>query len=262
MLCSEQCLLVLDDYGHAEHYYADVVLNQNLYAKEDFYPIREPHTRLLLGPRYVLLRREFLKWQGWRREIPEVARKILVTLGGSDPDNVTFHVIQALKRLKVDGLEVIVAVGGNNPNDGAIQSAIQGSRSRIRMEKNVTDMPELMAWAEMAISAAGSTSWEVAFMGLPSIILILAENQGRQARALAEKEVSLVLGSASEIEAQDIAQTLENLSLNREMRQTLSRNGTSLIDGLGVYAVMQALSEPRIEGREDRDSLAGHQARG
>jgi UDP-2,4-diacetamido-2,4,6-trideoxy-beta-L-altropyranose hydrolase len=176
------CLLVLDDYGHAEHYYADVVLNQNLYANEDFYPNREPHTRLLLGARYVLLRREFLKWQGWRREIPEVARKVLVTLGGSDPDNVTFQVIQALQRVKVDGLEVVVAVGGNNPNDEAIQSAIQGSRSPIRMEKNVTNMPELMAWAEVAVSAAGSTSWELAFMGLPSMILILAENQERAAR--------------------------------------------------------------------------------
>lgn len=258
MLRGGPCLLVLDDYGHAEHYYADVVLNQNLYANEDFYPNREPHTRLLLGARYVLLRREFLKWQGWRREIPEVARKVLVTLGGSDPDNVTFHVIQALQRVKVDGLEVVVAVGGNNPNNEAIQSAIQGSRSPIRMEKNVTNMPELMAWAEVALSAAGSTVWELAFMGLPSVIITVAKNQERATRVLAEKKVFLALGSAPEVEVEEIARVFKSLSMNREMRQTLSRNGASLIDGLGAYAVMQTLSEIRAKGRRGRDCVARH----
>ncbi|MGD0623536.1 MAG: UDP-2,4-diacetamido-2,4,6-trideoxy-beta-L-altropyranose hydrolase [Thermodesulfobacteriota bacterium] len=258
MVSSGPRLLVFDDYGHAEHYYADVVLNQNLYANENFYTNREPHTRLLLGTRYVLLRREFSKWRGWRREIPEVARKVLVTLGGSDPDNVTFHVIQALQGVKLDDLEVVVAVGGNNPNDEDLQSAIRGSRSSIRMEKNVTNMPEVMAWADMAVSAAGSTSWELAFMGLPAMILILAENQKKGAQLLAEKKVFLGLGYARDVEVQDIARVFTNLSLNRAMRQNLSGNGTSLVDGLGVHRVMQGLSEIGPKGREGRDCLARH----
>lgn len=61
-------LLWIDDYGHAAHYYADIVLNQNISADERFYIRREPYTRLLLGTRYVLLRHEFKKWQGWRRK--------------------------------------------------------------------------------------------------------------------------------------------------------------------------------------------------
>jgi UDP-2,4-diacetamido-2,4,6-trideoxy-beta-L-altropyranose hydrolase len=171
---------------------------------------------------------------------------------------VTFHVIQALQRVRLDGLEVVVAVGGNNPNDEALQSAIRGSRSPIRMEKNVTNMPEMMAWADMAISAAGSTSWELAFMGLPAMILILAENQKKAAQLLAEKKVFLGLGCARDVEVQDIARVSTNLSVNREMRQNLSGNGTSLVDGLGVHWVMQALSEIGTKGREGRDCLARH----
>jgi len=170
-------LLFIDDHGHADHYSADLVLNQNIHAHEGIYKNREPYTRLLLGTRYVLLRREFLKWRGWKREIPEVARKVLVTMGGSDPDNVTLKVIQALQQVDVDGLETIVVVGGGNPHYEELQSSVQESRFPVLLESNVTNMPELMAWADVAVSAGGSTSWELAFMGVPALVLILANNQ-------------------------------------------------------------------------------------
>src|SRR5262245_44166362 len=70
-------LLALDDYGHVEHYWADLVLNQNLHAGPELYADRAPHTRLLLGTRFALLRREFWNWQQWKRIVPEVGRKVL-----------------------------------------------------------------------------------------------------------------------------------------------------------------------------------------
>ena len=182
-------LLFVDDYGHAEHYWADLVLNQNIYAHEDFYPSREAYTRLLLGTRYALLRREFFKWRGWQREIPEVARKILVTLGGGDPDNVTLKVLQALSQVEMDGLEVVVVAGGANPHFQELQAAANNFPHRMRLLANVDHMAELMAWADVAISGGGSTCWEMAFMGLPAITIILADNQRPVAEKLeAEKE--------------------------------------------------------------------------
>jgi spore coat polysaccharide biosynthesis predicted glycosyltransferase SpsG len=77
-------MLLVDDYGHAGHYYSDVVLNQNISANESLYANREPYTRLLLGVRFALLRREFLPWRGWQRETRPVAHKVLITLGGGD----------------------------------------------------------------------------------------------------------------------------------------------------------------------------------
>ena len=164
-------LLCIDDYGHAAHYSADLVLNQNINATEELYPSREANTRLLLGTRYVLLRREFWPWRGWRREIPAVARKVLVTLGGGDPDNVTLKVIQALAQVEIEGLEAVVVVGAANPHLQELQAVVKDLPFPIRLESNVTNMPELMAWADVAITAGGSTCWESAFMGLPALRL-------------------------------------------------------------------------------------------
>ena len=92
-------VLFLDDYGHATHYSADLVLNQNAYANEKMYAARESYTRLLLGTDYCLLRREFSSWRGWKREIAPIGTKILVTMGGSDPENFTTDVVEALCHL-------------------------------------------------------------------------------------------------------------------------------------------------------------------
>ncbi len=169
-------LLFIDDYGHADHYYADIVLNQNIYADMSFYQYYEPYTRFLLGTKYALIRKEFLKWSGWHRDIPEVARKILVTFGGSDPDNVTHKVIEAVRTVDLDGLEVKVVVGGANPHFDLIYETVK-DLSNFTLIKNTENMSELVAWADIAISAGGSTCWELFFMGIPSIIIPIAENQ-------------------------------------------------------------------------------------
>jgi len=115
--------MAIDDCGDAKHYFADIVLNQNLHADEALYVNKEPYTRLLLGTRYVLLRKEFLKWRGWKREIPEVGGNVLVTMGGGDPDNVTLKVIQALNQMDSPELKVKVVVGPSNRHVKELQAA-------------------------------------------------------------------------------------------------------------------------------------------
>src|SRR5581483_9521730 len=73
-------VLVPDDYGHAGQYPADVVLNQSVTASPTLYSSCSPGTRLLLGPRYSPLRREFSRWRDWRRTIPSKCRRVLVTM--------------------------------------------------------------------------------------------------------------------------------------------------------------------------------------
>src|SRR5206468_9094390 len=94
-------VLFVDDDGRFEFYPADAVLNQNVLATSAMYANREPFTRLLLGPEYVLLRPEFLA-ESRRREHPNVGRKVLVTMGGSDPENVTEASLRALSTLDID----------------------------------------------------------------------------------------------------------------------------------------------------------------
>ena len=100
-------ILFLDDNGHAEHYFSDLVLNQNISADINIYSSREPYTQLLLGTEYTLLRRDFLKWREWKRLVIPNAYKILVTLGGSDPENVTLKVIQSLSLIQNNNLDIV-----------------------------------------------------------------------------------------------------------------------------------------------------------
>ena len=234
-------LLVIDDMAHPEHYYADVVLNQNIHAEQLDYSC-EPYTRLLLGTRYVLLRSEFLAWRGWEREIPRMARKVLVTLGGGDPDNQTLKVIRALQQVDVNGLEAVVVVGASNPHFDELQSAIRRSPFVIRLVRNASNMPELMAWADVAVSAGGSTCWELAFMGLPSLLLTLAENQRVAASTLSEIGVSFCLGEATYVDVQHIDLAVTTLIENLETRLAMSQKGSRLIDGFGVARVLKSLN--------------------
>ncbi|ACA60273.1 Spore coat polysaccharide biosynthesis protein predicted glycosyltransferase-like protein [Candidatus Desulforudis audaxviator MP104C] len=230
-------LLIIDDMAHLEHYYADVVLNQNLHAEELNYSC-ESYTRLLLGTRYVLLRREFLKWQGWQRNIPEMARKVLVTLGGSDPDNVTLKVIQALQLVEVDGMEAVVVVGGTNSHYKELQSAVEQLRFYIRLESNVPNMPELMAWSDVAISAGGITVWELAFMGVPIVGLSQAEQEKVLLQGSTNSGISVNLGGHRYIEPRRIAEVLTGLVSNRDQRAAMSRAGRALVDGFGSARVI------------------------
>ena len=231
-------LLVIDDMAHLSHYYADVVLNQNINAEQLRYRC-EPYTRLLLGTRYVLLRSEFLAWREWQREIPKVARKVLVTLGGGDPDNQTLKVIRALQQVDVDGLEAVVVVGASNPHFRGLQSAVRNSQFAIRLVQNVTSMSELMAWADIAVSAGGSTCWELAFMGLPTVVLVLAENQQGIAAGLGKAGVVLNLGWYTETSVTQIARTLLGLLEDRGSRRQMSQRGRELVDGLGSERVVK-----------------------
>jgi UDP-2,4-diacetamido-2,4,6-trideoxy-beta-L-altropyranose hydrolase len=231
-------LLFIDDYGHAEHYYADFILNQNISADEQLYQHREPYTQLLLGTRYTLLRREFWQWQKWQRNIPPVAKKVLVTLGGADPDNVTLKVIQALQLLAVEELGAVVVVGGSNPHYETLKMAVQDSRFPIRLQRNVTNMPELMAWADIAISAGGSTCWEVAFMRLPSILLILAENQRAIAVELDRQGAIINLGWHQDVAIEQIGLALPELLCERTKGETMSKKGQKLVDGNGARRVV------------------------
>ena len=239
-------VLFVDDNGHADHYAADWVLNQNIYAHEGLYSHRSPDTQLLLGPRYALIRREFWTWRGWQRQISPIAHKVLVTLGGSDPNNVTLMVIQVLQHVKVPDLEVVVVVGGSNPHISTLQAAAQSGPVKFHLRQNVADMPKLMSWADIAIAGGGSTCWELALMGLPSLILTLADNQRAVAQALGERGIVKSLGVPFTLSLAQITQEIEELLFHDDLRANLSAAGNQISDGNGVYRVVMLLEDSRI----------------
>jgi len=231
-------VLVIDDNAHLKRYYADIVLNQNLHAEQLRYAC-EPYTSLLLGTRYVLLRREFLAWkQVGHREIPEVARRVLVTLGGGDPANSTIKVIQALQEVDIPDLEATVIVGASNPHADELEAAARQSRIPIRLVHNARDMAALMAWADVAVAASGSTFWELAFMGVPSLVFVLADNQRYLADVLGKLGLAIVLPGCDDPSPADIIQAVTRLLERAEIRAGMIRHSQELVDGKGVERVI------------------------
>jgi UDP-2,4-diacetamido-2,4,6-trideoxy-beta-L-altropyranose hydrolase len=249
-------VLLIDDDVHADYYSADLVLNQNAHASENLYGRREPYTRLLIGPRYAMLRREFASWRNWTREIPAVAHRILITLGGSDPDNFTLRVLEALPLVEGESLEVVVVIGGSNPHGGVLEQAAAGLNTRyaVRLVKNALNMPELMAWADVAVSGAGTTCWEMCLVGLPSLVVDLARNQFPVAERLNELGVACHIGSSRDFSAAKIASELTRLLASSETRSRMCTRGRELVDGRGASRVCAAMLNSGVRVRRARES--------
>jgi UDP-2,4-diacetamido-2,4,6-trideoxy-beta-L-altropyranose hydrolase len=247
-------VLVVDDNGHAGKYAADIVLDQNISAGEGLYANREPHTRLLLGPRYCMLRREFKEWRNWKREVAAVGRKVLITMGGSDPDNATARVMQSLASVEIENLEAKVVVGGSNPHFESLAAHAQKSAQRITMVGNVSGMGELMAWADVAVSAAGTTCWELCFLGLPAILVDVAKNQTLVAHELDRRGCAIHLGTFPEVAEQTIGKQLQALLNSAENRRSISQLARDLVDGNGARRVVAALRGNELHLRPARES--------
>jgi UDP-2,4-diacetamido-2,4,6-trideoxy-beta-L-altropyranose hydrolase len=235
-------LLVVDDNGHAREYAADLVLNQNLHAAESLYARREAYTRLLLGTGYSLLRREFRAWRTWKRRIPSLANRLLIIMGGSDFGNSTDLVIDALQAVGDDGLEAVVVVGGSNPHSAALERKIAELKTPARLCRDVAEMPELMSWADVAISAAGSTCWEMCLLGLPALLIDVAENQAMVAQSLHEAGCAIHVDSARNVSSTQIACELVRLMNSHDLRESLSRRCRELVDGCGAERVSGILN--------------------
>ena len=246
-------LLFVDDNSEGGEFLADIVLNQNLHAREGFYVQRETYTRLLLGTRYAMLRREFAKWRGWKREIAPQARKMLVSMGGSDPDNLSGRVIEAVFSLRQPGLEARVIVGAGNPHAESLEQSAAKANGTIRLERSPQNIPELIAWADVAVSAAGSTCWELCFLGLPALVLDVAENQRGIARSLDVEGIAVHAGN-KEIGVAEIARQIKALLRAPDHRAEMSQRGQVLVDGIGAQRVVAAMQQKDVRLRRAGES--------
>jgi UDP-2,4-diacetamido-2,4,6-trideoxy-beta-L-altropyranose hydrolase len=233
-------LLVIDDMNHLHHYYADLLLNQNIDA-ENFNYSCEQNSRLLLGTRYILLRHEFLAFKERKKKNYQIARRMMVSLGGADPNNVTLEIIHSLCKLRISGFHVKVIAGPSHPQISSLRKAADMAPFPIEIFHNVRKMANFMAWADLAISAGGTTCWELAYMRVPFAVVILAKNQEKIALGLHDATAAINLGWYSSLTSEALTDCLLNLIENKDKRMELSSNGKNLVDGLGVERVQKQM---------------------
>jgi UDP-2,4-diacetamido-2,4,6-trideoxy-beta-L-altropyranose hydrolase len=237
---STKQIMAIDDLAD-RHHDCDVLLDQNFYADmHTRYEGRVPvHCQQLLGPGYALLRDEFRKLREQVKPRTGVVKKILVFFGGVDADNYTGLAIRALAAIGNKALHIDVVIGAQHPYREQIQQACveQGFGCHVQ----TTRMAELMAEADLAIGAGGSASWERCCLGLPALLVALADNQIDIAKALDSAGACIYLGTKETANTLTIQRTITNLLDAHEQLKRISQRAVSLVDGIGVERVCQEL---------------------
>ena len=233
-------LMVIDDYNHLPFYHGDILLNQNLGAQKFQYNTL-PGTVKLLGPEFIMLRNEFFTAKGQVRPKAGIIENILVTMGGSDPDNTTLKIIKGLNLLDVQTLNIKIVLGPGNRNiDSIIQESVI-SRHQCRIITNALNMPELILWADVAISAGGSTAWELLYLRTPAVFFINAENQKQLVEQIASVHAGINAGWHHRLSIKDIARKIWSLVNDQSLRDTIIHNTNRLLDGKGREKVVRVL---------------------
>ncbi|MGH2896177.1 MAG: UDP-2,4-diacetamido-2,4,6-trideoxy-beta-L-altropyranose hydrolase [Solirubrobacteraceae bacterium] len=247
LVAGGQRVLALDDYGHAGHYSAQLVLNPNAGADATRYEARGPDTRLLLGPEFALLRDEFRRWSAPPPAVPTRARRVVITFGGGDPANVSMRVLGALAAVP-GPLEVLLLVGAANPHTAALRAAAARSPHSVGIEVDVRDMARRLAWADLAVAAAGGTMLELARVATPQVSIVLADNQAPGAAAMARAGAAINLGRDEDLSAAVLAAEVAALADDAPRRAELSRRGRATVDGRGALRVLAAMRSQTATG--------------
>lgn len=240
-------ILVIDDIADRRHD-CDVLLDQNFYTDmESRYTGKVPqHCQLLLGPRYALLRDEFLQLREQARPRTGPVKRVLVFFGGVDAGNYTAQAIEALAGIGSSDLLVDVVIGAQHPHREQIETACaeQGFVCHVQTSR----MAELMAAADLAIGAGGSAIWERCCLGLPALTLCVAENQRKQI-ADAASEGMLYAPEVKDDLILVIRRHVSALMENDCLLHFISRNTMQTVDGRGVLRVIWNFGCSGIEMR-------------
>lgn len=231
-------VLWIDDYGHAAPYCADLVVNQNLGATAAAYGEPGPATRVLAGGNYAMLRREFRDHRPCGRQAK--AERVLVTLGGGDPDNVTGMVLEAADKVLPDTAQLRVVVGAANPNVSRLENLLPTLGHAVELIASPKEVAPLMDWSELAITAAGSTCWELMCLGVPLIAISIAENQKPVAQAVATHGAGLDAGWHTAVSGR-LAAAIRELAGSPEKMASMAQAGPRFIDGRGALRVVAAM---------------------
>lgn len=234
-------LLVIDDTGHLPAYAGSVLLNANIDAEQIAYA-RAPQRRLL-GPDYALVRRRFRTLRETLEPRSGSARKLLISLGGADAANYTLKVLAALLHADVEIERVRVIVGPLNPHRAALD-AFTDTYAWIDLIDDPADMAEQLGWADAVIASAGSIFFELAVLGLPSVLLAVADNQLAVGHAAARLGAAAFAGDARELDSRALGAVLTSTLGDEWRMRELAANAVKLVDGNGAARVRDALLEP------------------
>ncbi|MBE1555020.1 UDP-2,4-diacetamido-2,4,6-trideoxy-beta-L-altropyranose hydrolase [Sporosarcina limicola] len=223
-------MMVIDDLADRPHV-CDLLLDQNYYLNmsERYKGIVPDHCIQMIGPDYVLLRDEFLQAANEPRERTGEINNILVFFGGTDPTGETIKTLEAIKELTIPEITVHVVVGASNPKRHNIEQMCSKMQN-VNLYCQITTIAELMMKADLAIGAGGATTWERCFLGLPSLTVVVAENQRELTLTLANQGATTYLGYSSELTKDVIQKAILELMRNSDQLKDMTEKCADIVD--------------------------------
>ncbi len=234
-------VMVIDDLANREHD-CDLLLDQNYSKIDNRYNGLVPENCIqLLGSEYAMLRPQFQKARENLRKWDGGVNRILVFMGGADSKNITSKALRAIHMLDRSDIAIDVVVGDLNQYHDEMKILTSKMPNTI-CHHNVEDMAEMMASADLSIGACGITTWERCCVGLPTITIILAENQKDVSENLDKEGALINLGWYQNVKENDIAECINELIDNPGKMQSIIDKSRRLVDGEGVGRVIDTIS--------------------
>jgi UDP-2,4-diacetamido-2,4,6-trideoxy-beta-L-altropyranose hydrolase len=227
-------VLLIDDVAARESFPADLIVNPNFNEDGEPYRRRGSTARVLAGPTYTLLRREF-RQASEKKEVCQAGNRILVTLGGSDPENLTPIIAETLARCP--DLEVIVIAGAGYENAASLRKM---NAKNLRVIFNAKNMAQIMQDCDQAIIALGGTLWELLSAGCAVSAYSRNPAQANLVRALCDRQVVVDLGETSQFDPEKLVASVKELAASPAARERMAKLGRALVDGMGAVRVVEA----------------------
>ncbi len=230
-------ILVIDDLANREHD-GDVLLDQTLGRDaQDYAGIVRERCRLILGPRHALLRPEFLQARPdalRRRRVPGPVQRLLLSLGATDVGGVTLPALEAVLDAQVDA-SVDVVLGSGAASLPHVQR-IAADDPKVVVHVDRRNMATLMAGADLAVGAAGTSSWERCCLALPTVTLVLADNQRLVAAGLVEAGAAVAVGRTA-----DLAAVVRRVADDATARAEMAAAAAAVTDGAGAASLAELM---------------------
>lgn len=230
-----QRLMVIDDLANRPHS-CDLLLDQNLCEAADarYEGLLNEDCERLLGPRYALLRPEFVEQRPDATSRDGQVRRLLISFGGSDPTGETIKALEALRLLPPIPTDVLI--GPANPWRRQIEE-LASHLPLVTCRPPSDRVADLMVQADLCLGSGGSTNWERCCLGLPGLVITVAANQEEATRVLAESGAILSLGPSAHVTPERLATALSVAASTPSLLRHMASVGQTLVDGCGTERV-------------------------
>lgn len=253
LMASHAPVLCIDDLSDRPHQCQWLVDQTYGKTSDDYRYLTPSKCTTWIGAEYSLLRPEFKQTRShFQRLAPRVDEKLrlLITLGGVDEHNVTMQVLALLaqttllaKKTVLAKLSITLVLGAANPHRAILAEYCQQLNADIQLLVNTNDMATLMVQHDVCIGAAGSTVWERCALGMPTLMLVLAENQETIAQNIAVAGAAINLGRIEQVTAGKLADELYRLHSDKQHYIGMAENAIAVCDGMGCERVLMAIFE-------------------